>query len=350
MRPRLSLFALLGGVACGGDPTIVVAEVEVDEPAPFTCTGGFVPGPSGYEWCAFAEALGSSALRAEPTPDALAFASTTPGDVRAGVAFQFEPDADSKDLSDFSQVEVDFDVSLGQRFELFLGQGPNVGCSYVFDVSSSPYRKDLGVADWCMPSQCGFDLRASGGMVLAHVPRAASLEGVLHGLRFSSNGVAAGRARALGAALGPGDFCWFLVNWTADSVVTGTPPSSSSVEVHGTTEAGGVAGLAFELPSNFGLSSYRTLEVTAIVNEEADILGSDFNIQAVNRSRGLVWKFASLGRPAVTYTVDLHNPLTVFPAGDEPLSLDDVLRFELVISGAIGGRIHAIVTDVKFLR
>jgi hypothetical protein len=346
LAPWLSFSAVLA--CCGGDPTVMVARVDqqVTGTAPFECSATPVLGPEGYEWCPYTTPGGSSIWSEEPTPGRLSFAATSPVDVRAGLAFQFDPEATLRGLADFEAVELDLDVTEGEKFELFLGQGPGLGCSYVFDrASSGPYRKDLGVADWCMPSQCGFDLAASGGMLLAHVPTESTLKASVTGLRFVDTGIVTGRARAMGAALGPGGFCWFLVGWTADSVVAGSPPSSSSVTVHATTTAGGVAGVAFELPSGFNLPQYQRLEVTGVVNEAS--VGSPFLIQGVNQQRGLVWQFPATGESS-TYVANLQIPDSHFPADSEFMPLAEVLRFEIVISGAIGGSLDANLTDVQF--
>jgi hypothetical protein len=275
--PLCSLF-----LCCGKDPTVVVAKVgqEAMGTATFECTSDPFIGPNGYQWCTYSVGGGTSDWTDQQR---LAFTAHSPKDIRAGVAFQFDSIGTFQDLSSFSQVALDLDVTEGKTFELFLGQGPNTGCSYVFENVSpgaQTYKKDLGMANWCMPSQCGFDLQASGGMLLAHVPTDSVLSAAVTGVQFDNgesldggtvaSGHAAGSAQAYNAAVGPGGFCWFRIAWNGANIVDASPPSSSSVSVcaiatddNNDVTSEQVGGLAFELPTGFDLAQYTYLDVTA---------------------------------------------------------------------------------------
>jgi hypothetical protein len=270
--------------------------------------------------------------------------------VRAGLAFQFESDGSLVDLSSFTSITLVADVTEGGPFEVFLGRGSELGCSYLFsnsDPAATPgsFSSSLASPAWCFPSQCGFNLAASGGMVLASVPTVSTLGATIRALKFVKGDVPAGGARAFMAGIGPGNFCWFLVGWkSATTAWQSGPVTSSSAHVEAMAKGNGVAGMAFELPAGYTLSRYRRLIMTA--NVLPDSRTSSFLIQGVRDESGLIWRFtpsAGLRR----YEVNLASPEGHFPSDKPKLGLDQVQRFEIVTSGG-DSYLNADVSAVAF--
>jgi hypothetical protein len=301
-------------------------------------------------WSLYIEPGGTAEWVTPPSATSVTVAATSPQNVRAGLAFAFSGGA-ILDLAQYDQVELTVAVTEGDTFELFLGRGPDVGCSYVFvKGQSNIYTTSLSSPAWCVPTQCGFDLKVTGGMVLAHVPSVSRLTATVTGLRFFSSSPSArsGSASALGGAKGPGGFCWFLVNWdkTASANWVTTNPTSSSVHVRASSTTNGIVGMAFEIPQGFGLSQYRTLSIDATVSN-GTAGTSSFLVQAVKLSQGRGWVLKGDGNRQ-SYSVDLTQPGYNFGStSGSPLSLDEVTRIEFVpqASGGITA-IDALVQSI----
>jgi hypothetical protein len=248
-------------------------------------------------------------------------------------------------------MNLTVELTQGDSFEVFLGQGPNLGCSYVFPskAASGIYTTTLRNAAWCIPTQCGFNLHASGGLLLARVPVATTLAATVTSIGFTSTGVAAGSVSAMNAGKGPGGLCWFLVGWNAGGTASWVPgqvtSSSAYVRSHATGDA--VAGMAFEVPTGLMLSQYQRIQITAAVTVTNP--SSTFLVQGVNEKRGVVW-LLSPQNGTVTYEINLSQPNSVFPGGSSALGLDEIKRFEIV--SPVGGTsdLEANVTAVTFIR
>jgi hypothetical protein len=324
-----------------------VGEVDAGEVAEaFDCLSQ--PGPGGYSYCPYWEGTGTSELLAAPTATAVTFLAQSPQEVRAGVSFQFDAARAVLDLSKYSNVNLTMPLTQGDKFELFLGRGPDLGCSYVFSSKSATnqYSVDLRQAAWCIPSQCGFDLRATGGLLLAYVPEYSTLEATLTSISFGSTGVASGSASALGAGLGPGGLCWFLVGWN-DGTSSWVPGQVSSSSAHVRSHASGnaVAGMAFEIPAGFSLSQYRSIQITADVTVSTE--AGSFLVQGVREERGIIWRFAPQ-TGSYTYVMDLTTPESTF--GQPPLTLDEIARFEIVAPTGGSSDLVANVTSIGFVK
>lgn len=366
IRLVFALVVLAISPACTGDATAVVARVYAsnsgatggsigngDAGTPATDAGSDGVWPVPLTWSLYQETGGEAVWVTPPTASSVTVAARSPQNVRAGLAFQFVGDS-AIDLAQFDQVEVTLDITEGDTFELFLGRGPNVGCSYVFSRGqSNKYTASLSSPAWCVPSQCSFDLKVTGGMVLAYVPTDSRLTATVTGLRFfsSSSGARSGSASALGGAKGPGGFCWFLVNWekTANVGWLLTNPTSSSVHVRGTTTANSLVGMAFEIPQGFRLSQYRMLALDATVSNGTSQGTSAFLVQAVKLTQGRGWVLQGDGTRQ-PYRIDLTQPAYSFGSTNgSPLSLDDVTRIEFVpqVNGA-AVTIDALVQGIEF--
>jgi hypothetical protein len=289
--------------------------------------------------------------------------ATSPSDMRAGLEFQFA-DGKTHNLAQFDELNLTVDVFDGDKFELFLGRGLNAGCSYVFDKQavSNNYSSGLSSPSWCTPTQCGFDLKATGGLFLAYVPADSRLTASLSAMSFSlrNGGAGAGSASGLGGTIGPGHFCWFLVQWNNAVAAWILPaPTSSGAHVNakasaGTsagTTTGGIAGMAFEIPANLKLSQYRTMVIDATVSDGTSPNAMAFKVQAVNLDQGRGWLFQGDGKRR-SYRIDLTQPGYYFSGANSTgqLSLDDVTRIEIVTqsSGGTDARIDAYVQGVEF--
>jgi hypothetical protein len=352
--------------ACTGDGTAVVARLQ---PAPVAAGGGSTVGndggpppgdagdsgigPGGAIWWTYAEPTGSSDWGAPPTADAVSVIAKSPPDVRAGLEFEF-PNGVTRDLAQFDKLELTAQVTEGDMFELFLGRDLDHGCSYVFPKGqSNAYSTGLASPSWCVPTQCGFDLQIRGGLLLAHVPTDSVLTATLTDMRFylSPSGVPAGSASALGGSSGPGGFCWFLAKWNsaiASWVVAN--PTSSGAHVSATASANGVAGMAFEIPSGFRLSQYRTLVIDATVSDAATQNSMNFLVQAVKLTQGRGWQRQGDAKRR-SYRIDLTQPEYVFSGTSSTgaLSLDDVSRIEIVTKSNGGDtKIDAYVYGIEF--
>jgi hypothetical protein len=323
---------------------------------------GAVLGPGDLYWWPYYEAGGDAQWGSPPpTASAVSVVATHLPDVRAGLAFQF---ADGKvhNLSQFDELNLTVDVVEGDKFELFLGRGFDVGCSYVFDkqAASNTYWSGLSSASWCIPTQCGFDLQVAGGLFLAHVPTGSPLTASLSGMSFTvrTGGAGAGSTSGLGGAIGPGHYCWFLVQWNNSSATWILPgPTSSGAHVNAKALAGAgagiatgsIAGMAFEIPTGFRLSQYRTMVIDATVSDGTTSNPMVFKVQAVNLDQGRGWQRQGDAKRH-SYRIDLTQPEYFFPQNSSsPLSLDEVSRFEIVVqaSGA-DARIDANVQGIEF--
>jgi hypothetical protein len=333
---------------------VAVGRIELPDAghAVFNCASNKVEGPGGYGWCPYAEGAGTSewSSTVPPTSAGVSFVAHSPVEVRAGVAFQFDANGEFRDLSTFDSMNLSVDITEGDSFEVFLGQGPSLGCSYVFPNKSANglYSTMLRNAAWCIPSQCGFNLQSSGGLLLARVPVESRLVATVKSLTFSSTGVASGSVSAMSAGKGPGGLCWFLIGWnygTAGWVPGQVTSSSAFVSAHAT--GGAVAGMAFEIPGELALSQYRQIRITADV--KVTNASSTFLIQGVSEERGVIWTFSPQSGPS-TYLIQLLQPNSVFPGGTAALGLDEIKRFEIV--SPVGGTsdLEANVTAVEFLR
>lgn len=350
MRCLVVMLAVLVW-SCDQDPEVLVGRLV---PAAEADAGGVgesfdcrdKAGPGGYHYCPFAETSASSQLLTTPTSAAVSFLAQSPADVRAGIAFQFDSAGSLLDLSKFSNVNLAMTVTQGNKFEFFLGRGTELGCSYVFSSTSTAnqYSVDLRQAAWCIPSQCGFDLRATGGLLLSYVPEYSTLEATLTGIGFGSTGVASGSASALGAGIGPGGLCWFLVGWN-DGTSSWVPGqvSSSSAHVRSHASGGAVAGMAFEIPESFSLSQYKRIQITADVTVTTDA----FLVQGVLKERGLIWRFTPQSG-MYTYVLELATPESTF--GQPTLGLDEIARFEVVAPTGSSSDLLANVTSVAFVK
>jgi len=316
----------------------------------FDCGRTSVSGPNGYFWCPYAEATGTATFDSVPTSTELSFFAQSPADVRAGVSFQLYPDGRVVDLSKFGGVTLGLDVAEGDGFELFLGNGPELGCSYVLPKSASgSYSVQLRNAAWCIPSQCGFDLGATGGLILASVPTASTLRAKVRSIDFITTGMTSGTASAMSAGFGPGGLCWFVVLWNSGGLANwaGGPVTSSSAHITAHSAGNAVAGMAFEIPTNIRLSQYRQIQLTAVVS--TTIASNSFLLQGVNKDRGLIWRFIPQSGSA-NYVVNLQQSDGSFTSSGSVLGLDEIQRFELVSPVGETGDLDAQVTSIAFVK
>ncbi len=374
MFPQLLALILLACLpACSGDSIAVVARVtratapEVDsgetetdagEPKPDAGGASVDAGtdgnwPAGTTWSLYSETGGDAQWVTPPTATSVSVTARSPQNVRAGLAFGFAAGTEL-DLTQYDQVELTMAVTEGDMFELFLGRGSTLGCSYVFTRGkSNSYTTNLSSPAWCVPSQCGFNLRVTGGMVLAYVPGDSRLTATVTGLRFfsSSPGARSGSVSALGGAKGPGGYCWFLVNWDKAESVSWfrTNPTSSSVHVFASSSTNSLIGMAFEVPLGARLSQYRTLVIDATVSGGTSQPASPFLVQAVKLSQGRGWVQQGDGNRQI-YRIDLTQPQYFFGSGaSAQLSLDDVARIEFVPQSNGGvATIDALVQSIEF--
>lgn len=371
-RRICTLILLAISSACASDATAVVARVfparssvgdagggdsgatdagPADAGAATLDAGPVGPWPASLTWALYWETNGLAEWGSDPTATSATVIARSPPNVRAGLAFEFGGGV-VLDLAQYDQAELTVDVTEGDAFELFLGRGPDVGCSYVFvRGQQNTYTTNLSSPAWCVPTQCGFDLKVTGGMVLAYVPKDSRLAATVTGLRFfsSSPGARSGSASALGGAKGPGGFCWFLVDWdkTGGAAWSFTNPTSSSVHVRATTTTSSIVGMAFEIPQGFRLSQYQAMVVDATVSNGLSSGTSAFLVQAVKLTQGRGWVRQGDGSRQ-TYRVELTAPSYTFGGGT--LNLDDVSRIEFVpqASGGISS-IDALVQSVQFI-
>ena len=341
-------------VTPGGDGGVGGAGTASDGGSSLPDAGPPSHWPTGMSWSLYAEPSGSAEWVTPPTATSVSVAARAPQNVRAGLAFEFA-DGALLDLAAYDEVELSMTVSEGENIELFLGRGPDVGCSYVFSKAlGNVYRTSLSSPAWCVPTQCGFDLKVNGGMVLAHVPTDSRLTATVTGLHFiaSSDGVRSGSASALGGAKGPGGFCWFLVDWERTANVNWllTNPTSSSVHVLASTSKTSLVGMAFEIPQGFRMSQYRSLLVDATVSGGSGQGSLTFLVQAVKLGQGRGWVLQGDGRRQ-TYRIDLTQPGYSFNSagGSGQLGLDDVARIEFVPQ-TNGGQVtmDALVQSLEF--
>jgi hypothetical protein len=365
--PRVLAVPLLAVLsACSGDLIAVVARVnpartiesDAGEPNPDADGTGADAGqdgnwPAGTMWSLYYETGGEAQWVTPATATSVSVTARSPQNIRAGLAFDFAGGTEL-DLAQYDQVELTMAVTEGETFELFLGRGPNVGCSYVFTRGkSNRYTTNLSSPAWCVPSQCGFDLKVTGGLVLAYVPTDSRLTATITGLRFfsSSPGAKSGSVSALGGSKGPGGYCWFLVNWNNRESVSWflTNPTSSSVHVLASSATNSLIGMAFEIPKDFRLSQYRTLVIDATVSGGASQTSAPFLVQAVKLSQGRGWVLQGDGT-GQTYRIDLTQPGYYFGAGvGGQLGLDDVTRIEFVPQSNGGvATIDALVQSIDF--
>lgn len=374
MRFKLGpVLLLLAAWSCDQNPTIVVGRMPrtpSTQPAgvggtggtggetttgpnqgAFSCSDKFVEGTDGYFWCAYAEPTGAASITETPTTESVSFFAQSPPDVRAGVAFRFNEAGDGLDLSGFGSVTLGLDMTEGEGFELFLGSSPAVGCAYVAPSRSATgeYSMQLRTASWCVPSQCGFDLTATGGLILAAVPTTSTLRARVKSITFSQSPSTFGSASAMSSGIGPGGLCWFIVKWNegaTSSWVPGTVMSNSAhVIAHATGNA--VTGMAFEIPAALRLAQYSHIQLTA--NVTINTPTNSFLVQGVNRTRGLVWRFTPQAGDYV-YDLELKQPESWFPSDGTRLGLDEIQRFEIV--APVGGTsdLNANVTAITFVQ
>jgi hypothetical protein len=349
--------------ACSGESTAVVARAHrlgAENPPLGGDNAAAIQGPNGYLWWPYVDdsdpARANASWLSQPPNNAnsVSVQATHQRDYRAGLAFQFFADNSTRDLSQFTNVELTVELIEGDRFELFLGRGPNEGCSYVFykGDSSGPqfHSRQLSQADWCVPTQCGFNLQVNGGYFLAHVPSDSPLKATLTDLHFTtdSSGARSGSANALGGGRGPGNFCWYLGKWTEGVTVNWKHSyvTSSSAEAYASSPANAGAGIDFEIPKDFNLGQYRWLNLDATISDMNSPSGSaDVLVQAVKQNSGRSWSIQGDGKRR-TYRLDLTNPEWTFM---DPVALDEVERFEIV--NRYGGRGFAInVQGVQFTK
>lgn len=376
----LLIVAMATLPACAGDAIAVVARLERSEAgAPAVGGGGtssggagmgggtsagfgpFMPenedavlGPGSVYWSLYSVGGGASAEWNErPTREAVAVRAVSPENLRAGLQFQF-PDAELRDLSKFNKFELDLEVYEGDLFELFLGSDLDHGCSYVIQKgATTTYSSSLASPAWCIPTQCGFDLKVRGGLFLAHVPKSVTLSAKLTDLKFylEPGAVPAGRASAMDGSSGPNGYCWFLATWNDAIAAWGdTNPTSTGAHVRARASGDGVAGMAFEIPENLHLSQYRTLSLDAQVSDGSGAGSTTFLVQAVHLDRGLGWEWTGDGKRR-PYRIDLTNPSFPFSKGTNPtpFDLDSVSRIEIVTqTGGGEAKLDAKVFAVTF--
>lgn len=389
MSPRAISVVLVAFLpACETDPTVVVARLQKNpttdiRDAGVVVSGGglggyagnpirdagnpigdagdpigdAVQGPADAFWSLYDEdGEGPGTVqwgKPDPSQTSVTVVAYSPNQVREGLRFVFPS---TRDLSKYRRLELKVtDFEEGDEFEVFLGRNLNEGCSYTFWKSDS-YTADLANPAWCVPSQCGFDLLVREGLFLASVPDDSRLTATLSDIEFTvvESEPSAGHARALGGASGPGGYCWFLANWNHAQVLwkNQTPPNSSGAHVEaiaGTSDA--IGGMAFEIPQNFNLAQYRTLQIVAVVSDLNTHEPIQFVVQAVKADKGFGWTLDGDGTQR-TYALDLTQPTFQFAKnGGERLALPDVQRFEIV-TPSIGKSvsIDARVNQVTFKR
>ncbi|HMA91370.1 MAG TPA: hypothetical protein VKP30_01740 [Polyangiaceae bacterium] len=370
-----SLLVLAALSACGTDTTVVVARMQRSSNpspassgtdagnaskdadtggAPFFDPGAAIRGPANAWWSLFQEG-DATAEWGDPPPSvsSVSVVANSPPQKRAGLHFKFGlAPGETLDLSQFYQLEVNLSAfTEGEGFEVFLGNGLSSGCSYRFKKTGS-YKASLASPAWCIPSQCGFDLRVTEGLFLADVPDTSRLSATLTDLKFTKGAVAAGSASALGGAIGPGEFCWFLANWSGTDATASwknqAAPNTSFAHVEATAVNGSIGGMAFEIPRDFELSQYGSLVLDATISIPFTHEPTSFRVQAVKQERGFGWNLQGDGSPQ-TYTLDLvADPGFVF--GGERLPLSEVERIEIVTPSSGGtNNIDAKVTRVAFV-
>lgn len=323
---------------------------------PFADAGDGVFGPANAWWTLFSEEDATAEWGGAPsTSSSVSVVASSPPQMRAGLRFRFLLAPNEKlDLSQYAQLEVSLSNFVeGDTFELFLGDGLESGCSYKFykKADPEPYKNSLSSAAWCIPSQCGFDLKVTEGLFLADVPNTSRLAATLTDLQFTRGGAAAGSASALGGAIGPGEFCWFLANWRDASVgwKNRAAPNTSYAHVEATATNGAIGGMAFEIPKGFGLEQYGSLVLDATVSALTTGEKTSFMVQAVKDEMGFGWNLEGDGTQR-TYVLNFGERGFNF-GGGEQLQLSDVERFEIVTpSSGSSSSIDAKVTRVVFER
>ncbi len=221
-------------------------------------------GPGGYCWSTYANLTwGSPGPSASwvvpPSPELVHVAAQSGVDTLAGMVAQIRGGAADVDLGQYDQLWFDADVPQNQDFKVYVAQdtvGTAASCGWnLSGIGRGRYTVDLKAANFCMPSNCGYDRSNSRFLFFSTkdwgVSNAIDITLTALGLSAVTSGF--GPTTIGGSAgIGPGGWCASLFSWGTGTVAASwvEAPSTTQARVEVTDASPvGTAGLMIELPA-----------------------------------------------------------------------------------------------------